>query len=114
MRVLITGAAGFIGSALALKLLERGDTVIGVDNHNDYYDVTLKESRLIRHAKNPRYTHLRIDIGDRGAVEACFKNYEPDHVVNLAVQAGVRYSLIDPYSYINSNLIGFANTLESC
>ena len=90
MKILITGAAGFIGSALALRLLERGDSVIGIDNHNDYYDPALKEARLARHAEHPNYTHLRIDIADRQAMESAFADHKPQRVVNLAAQAGVQ------------------------
>ncbi len=114
MKVLVTGAAGFIGSALSLKLLERGDTVIGVDNHNDYYDPAIKEARLARHAGHPNYTHLRIDLSDRKATEDCFSTHKPQRVVNLAAQAGVRYSIENPLAYINSNIVGFAHILEGC
>ncbi|MFT7401114.1 MAG: UDP-glucuronate 4-epimerase, partial [Hydrogenophaga sp.] len=92
MKILVTGAAGFIGSALVLRLLARGDTVVGIDNHNSYYDPALKEARLARHADHPQYTHLRIDLADRAAMDACFKTHKPQRVVNLAAQAGVRYS----------------------
>ncbi|MDF0678949.1 MAG: GDP-mannose 4,6-dehydratase, partial [Nitrosomonas sp.] len=93
MKVLITGSAGFIGSTLALRLLERGDTVIGIDNHNDYYDPKLKEDRLARFADHPGYTHLRLDLADREGIKTCFETYKPQRVVNLAAQAGVRYSI---------------------
>ena len=114
MKVLVTGAAGFIGSALSLRLLERGDTVIGIDNHNDYYDPAIKEARLARHASHPNYTHLRIDLGDRKAMEVCFATHKPQRVVNLAAQAGVRYSIENPLAYIDSNIVGFAHLLEGC
>lgn len=114
MKVLITGAAGFIGSTLALRLLERGDTVIGIDNHNDYYDPAIKEARLARHANHSNYTHLRIDLADRKAVEAAFTSHKPQRVVNLAAQAGVRYSIENPLAYIDSNIVGFAHILEGC
>lgn len=114
MKVLITGAAGFIGSNLALRLLARGDTVIGIDNHNDYYDPALKEARLARHAKHPNYSHLRIDLADRKAMEDCFSTHKPQRVVNLAAQAGVRYSIENPLAYIDSNIVGFAHILEGC
>ena len=114
MKVLVTGAAGFIGSALSLRLLERGDVVIGIDNHNDYYDPALKEARLARHAKHPNYIHLRIDLSDRKAMEECFDTHKPQRVVNLAAQAGVRYSIENPLAYIDSNIVGFAHILEGC
>jgi UDP-glucuronate 4-epimerase len=114
IKCLITGAAGFIGSALSLRLLERGDTVIGIDNHNDYYDPAIKEARLARHADHPNYTHLRIDLGDRQAMEDCFAAHQPNRVVNLAAQAGVRYSIENPLAYIDSNIVGFTHILEGC
>lgn len=114
MKILVTGAAGFIGSALCLKLLDRGNEVIGIDNHNDYYDPALKEARLARHLNHPSYTHLRIDLSDRAAIEALFENHKPAHVVNLAAQAGVRYSIENPLAYIDSNIVGFAHILEGC
>ena len=113
-RILVTGSAGFIGSHLALRLLERGDTVIGLDNHNDYYDPALKEARLARFSNHPNYTHLRADLTDRSAIEATFAQYKPQRVVNLAAQAGVRYSIDNPMAYINSNIVGFAHILEGC
>jgi len=114
MKILVTGAAGFIGSALTLRLLERGDTVIGIDNHNSYYDPAIKEARLARHANHPNYTHLRIDLADRQAIEAVFATNKPQRVVNLAAQAGVRYSIDNPLAYIDSNIVGFAHILEGC
>ncbi|MEZ0246218.1 MAG: NAD-dependent epimerase [Methylophilaceae bacterium] len=114
MKVLITGTAGFIGSALALRLLERGDIVIGIDNHNNYYDPAIKEARLARFAEHPNYTHLRIDLADRSAIEAAFADHKPNRVVNLAAQAGVRYSIDNPLAYIHSNILGFAHILEGC
>jgi len=114
LKVLVTGAAGFIGSALSLRLLERGDEVIGIDNHNDYYSPALKEARLARQEKHPNYTHLRIDLADRAVMEELFKTHKPQRVVNLAAQAGVRYSLENPLSYIDSNLVGFEHILEGC
>ncbi|MXS84844.1 NAD-dependent epimerase [Nitrosomonas sp. HPC101] len=114
MKILITGSAGFIGSALALRLLERGDTVIGVDNHNDYYDPKLKEARLARFADYSAYTHLRLDLADRKGIQTCFANHKPQRVVNLAAQAGVRYSIENPLAYIDSNIVGFAHILEGC
>ena len=113
-RILVTGSAGFVGSALTLRLLDRGDSVVGIDNHNDYYDPLLKEARLARHSDHHRYTHLRIDLADREAVEKAFIKYEPQRVVNLAAQAGVRYSIENPMAYISSNIVGFAHILEGC
>ena len=114
MKVLVTGAAGFIGSTLVLRLLERGDAVIGIDNHNDYYDPAIKEARLARYSGHPNYTHLRIDLADRKAIESAFTTYKPQRVVNLAAQAGVRYSIENPMAYIDSNIVGFAHILEGC
>ncbi len=114
MRVLVTGAAGFIGSEVSMKLLARGDVVIGIDNHNDYYDPGLKEARLLRHLAHPNYTHLRIDLADRQAIDAAFAGHQPQAVVNLAAQAGVRYSIENPLAYIHSNIVGFAHILEAC
>ncbi len=114
MKILVTGSAGFIGSALSLRLLERGDIVVGVDNHNDYYDPGLKDARLSRHLKHPNYTHLRINIEDKNAVDDLFNDFKIDRVVNLAAQAGVRYSIENPLAYINTNIVGFANILEGC
>jgi len=113
-RILVTGSAGFIGSHLTLRLLERGDIVIGVDNHNDYYDPAIKEARLARFSSHPNYTHLRVDLADRKAIEAVFAKHEPHRVVNLAAQAGVRYSIDNPMAYIDSNIVGFAHILEGC
>lgn len=114
MKVLVTGSAGFIGSALSLRLLERGDEVIGVDNLNDYYDVELKKARLARAQAHDRFTDLRIDIHDRGAVTDAFARHQPQRAVNLAAQAGVRYSIENPMAYVDTNLTGFANILEGC
>jgi len=114
MKVLVTGAAGFIGSTLSLRLLERGDEVIGIDNHNDYYDPALKEARLARQIDHPNYTHIRLDLADRAGMAALFEEHKPQGVVNLAAQAGVRYSLENPLSYIDSNLVGFGHILEGC
>ena len=114
MKVLVTGAAGFIGSTLSLRLLERGDEVVGIDNHNDYYDPALKEARLARQIDHPNYTHIRIDLADRAGMASLFEEHKPQRVVNLAAQAGVRYSLENPLSYIDSNLVGFGHILEGC
>ena len=114
MKVLVTGAAGFIGSTLSMRLLERADQVIGVDNHNNYYDPALKEARLNRFIDNPNYTHVRMDLADRAGMAALFEEHKPQGVVNLAAQAGVRYSLENPLSYIDSNLVGFGHILEGC
>ncbi len=113
-RVLVTGAAGFIGYHLSERLLARGDEVIGVDCVNDYYDPTLKEARLARLAPHDRFTMHRVDLADRAALERVFVQHQPTHVVNLAAQAGVRYSLTNPQAYVDSNLVGFVNVLEAC
>jgi len=114
MRILVTGTAGFIGAALAQRLLARGDEVFGIDNHNDYYDPSLKEARLAQFADHPAYTHLRADLSDAEAVDRAFGDFQPQRVVNLAAQAGVRYSLKNPRAYVRSNLDGFVNILEGC
>ncbi len=114
MNVLVTGSAGFIGSALSLRLLERGNTVIGVDNLNDYYDVGLKQARLARTLAHPHYLDLRVDIEDTERLNAVFAEHRPERVVNLAAQAGVRYSIENPMAYVRTNLVGFANILEAC
>jgi UDP-glucuronate 4-epimerase len=114
MKILVTGTAGFIGSHVALKLLERGDEVVGFDNLNDYYDVTLKQARLARFIDHPNYTHIRADLADREAVEAAFVEHKPQRVVNLAAQAGVRYAAQNPHVYVSSNVTGFLHILEGC
>jgi UDP-glucuronate 4-epimerase len=111
---LITGAAGFIGMHTTLKLLARGDEVIGVDNLNDYYEVSLKEARLARLQPHPNFSFHQIDIADRSEMEALFADVRPTRVINLAAQAGVRYSLTNPHAYIDANIQGFINILEGC
>jgi len=114
MKVMITGIAGFIGSTLAHRLLARGDSVYGVDNMNDYYDVTLKEARLQRLTSQKGFTFEKLDIGDRAGMEKMFKREKFDAVMNLAAQAGVRYSIENPHAYIDANVVGFCNVLEGC
>ena len=114
MKVLVTGAAGFIGMHCASRLLERGDEVIGIDNLNDYYDVSLKQARLDRLTPHSGFTFIEAGIEDRAAMEAVFREHQPDRVINMAAQAGVRYSLTNPHAYIEANLQGFMNILEGC
>ena len=114
LRTLITGAAGFIGMTCGLRLLDRGDEVIGIDNINDYYDVSLKHARLAKLEPNANFGFHKIDISDRDAMADLFALHNPDRVIHLAAQAGVRYSLDNPYTYIDSNLQGFMNVLEGC
>ena len=114
MRVIVTGAAGFIGYHTSTRLLERGDEVVGADNVNDYYDPSLKEARLERLHAYPNFSFERLDIADREAVAALFARVKPQVVVNLAAQAGVRYSLENPHAYTDSNITGFLNILEGC
>lgn len=113
-KVLITGTAGFIGSKLAQVLLDRGDKVIGIDNLSDYYDVNLKKNRLQNLTKYKNFTDIRADIANRDDIEKIFEKEKPNKVINLAAQAGVRYSIENPYSYIDTNLVGFGNILEGC
>lgn len=112
--ILITGSAGFIGAAVAKRLLEHGHQVVGLDNHNAYYDPALKEARLARLTAYNGYTHIRGDIADRQTVAEVFARYQPRYVVHLAAQAGVRYSLENPHAYAESNLVGQLNILEAC
>lgn len=129
MKILITGTAGFIGFHLAKKLLERGDTVVGIDNINDYYDVNLKYARLaetgisreaekwhkkVQSKKYENYSFVRMNLEDRDQLNQLFAQEKFDKVCNLAAQAGVRYSIENPYVYINSNIVGFINILEAC
>ncbi len=114
MRVLVTGAAGFIGMHVCERLLARGDEVVGVDNLNDYYDVALKQARLARLTSKAGFSFSRLDIADREGIAALFANAGPQRVVNLAAQAGVRYSLQNPHAYVDSNVVGFVNILEGC
>jgi len=111
---LITGSAGFIGSAVSKSLLEKGDYVIGIDNHNDYYDPKLKYERLKKLKNYENYIHFKEDIADKEKIDKIFRSYKIDKVINLAAQAGVRYSIENPLAYINSNIVGFANILENC
>ncbi len=114
MKVLVTGSSGFIGQALSIKLLERGDEVIGIDNMNDYYDVGLKQARLNKLLDYGNFSDHRVNLEDSAAITDIFKKYEPQRVVNLAAQAGVRYSLENPQAYVSSNIAGFVNILEAC
>jgi len=114
MRILVTGTAGFIGSFVARRLLDRGDEVVGLDNVNAYYDTRLKEDRLAPLAEHSRFTEARIGLADREAVAALFDHHRFDRVIHLAAQAGVRYSLENPHAYIDSNLVGFTHILEGC
>jgi UDP-glucuronate 4-epimerase len=114
MPILVTGTAGFIGSHVAHKLLDRGDEVVGFDNLNDYYDPELKKARLARLLARPGYTHLTADLADRAAVEQAFATHRPSRVVHLAAQAGVRYAAQNPHVYVSSNVTGFLHILEGC
>lgn len=114
MKILVTGSAGFIGSALTIKLLERGDRIVGIDNHNQYYDPVIKEDRLNRQIDHPNYTHVRTSLEDQKMIDQVFHEHKFESVINLAAQAGVRYSIENPLAYIDSNIIGFTNILENC
>ena len=114
MKIIVTGSVGFIGFSLCEKLLKRGDDIIGIDNHNDYYDPKIKDSRLKLLIKYSNYQHYRIDLTDRTNLDKIFNEQQPIKVVNLAAQAGVRYSMENPLAYINSNIVGFAHVLENC
>jgi len=114
MTTLVTGSAGFIGSHVVKKLTDSGEDVVGLDNHNDYYDPGLKESRVRLNQASSNYVHLRCDLAKRESLERCFKNYNFDYVINLAAQAGVRYSIENPLAYVDSNIVGFLNILECC
>ena len=117
MKILVTGAAGFIGSKLSEVLITRGDTVIGIDNLNDYYEVSLKEARLARIAskdENNLFTYIKLDLADKDGIEKLFAKEKFDGVINLAAQAGVRYSIENPLAYVESNITGFAHLLEGC
>ncbi|MDA8614991.1 NAD-dependent epimerase [Alphaproteobacteria bacterium] len=114
MKTLVTGAAGFIGMHCALRLLERGDEVVGIDNLNDYYDVSLKQARLAKLSRKESFNFHKIDISDSDDMADIFASEQPDRVIHLAAQAGVRYSLTNPHAYIDANLQGFMNVLEGC
>lgn len=113
-KILVTGAAGFIGFHLAKRLLERGDEIVGIDNMNDYYTPKLKEARLAQIVNHPSFKFVKGDIADRELMPRLFEDEKFDKVVNLAAQAGVRYSIENPFAYVDSNLVGFANILECC
>ena len=114
MTILVTGAAGFIGFHVALRLLDRGEAVVGLDNLNNYYDVSLKRSRLARLETRPNYTHVHVDLANRPAMEAMFATHRPRRIVHLAAQAGVRYAASNPHVYVDSNVPGFLHVLEGC
>tara|TARA_A100000164_G_scaffold368222_1_gene391173 strand:- start:22 stop:1044 length:1023 start_codon:yes stop_codon:yes gene_type:complete len=113
-KTIITGSAGFIGYSLCLKLLKKGENIIGIDNHNDYYDPRIKNERLLRLQKFQNYKHYKLDLSDQESLNKVFNNHKITKVVNLAAQAGVRYSIENPLAYINSNIVGFAHILENC
>ncbi len=113
-KILVTGAAGFIGSQLSHRLLEREDQVVGLDNLNDYYDVNLKKDRLKQFEKHPNFSFVKMDLADRHGMELLFKREKFDCAANMAAQPGVRYSLVNPHAYVDSNIVGFVNLLEGC
>jgi UDP-glucuronate 4-epimerase len=114
MTILVTGAAGFVGYHVARRLLDRGDTVVGLDNLNAYYDVSLKEARLVQLTSHPGFRFAKLDVADREGMASLFAHERPQRIVHLAAQAGVRYSIANPHAYVDSNLVGFANILEGC
>ena len=113
-KIIVSGSAGFIGFSLSIKLLDLGFSVVGIDNHNNYYDPKIKDDRRTRLEKYSNYKHYKVDLYDKDALNEIFKNHKPNKVVNLAAQAGVRYSMENPLAYINSNIVGFAHILENC
>tara|TARA_X000000950_G_scaffold289367_1_gene412464 strand:- start:8659 stop:9681 length:1023 start_codon:yes stop_codon:yes gene_type:complete len=113
-KIIVTGSSGFIGYSLCIKLLERGENLIGIDNHNNYYDPKIKDARKERLSKYSNYQHYKLDLTDEKGLNEIFNDYKPDSVVNLAAQAGVRYSIENPLAYINSNIVGFSHILENC
>tara|TARA_Y100000389_G_scaffold205060_1_gene262583 strand:- start:8264 stop:9280 length:1017 start_codon:yes stop_codon:yes gene_type:complete len=113
-KIIVTGSAGFIGFSLCKKLLIRGDNIVGIDNHNDYYDPKIKDARLSELEKYSNYCHYKVDLSDKKGLNEIFKNHKIQKVINLAAQAGVRYSMENPLAYINSNIVGFAHILENC
>ncbi len=113
-KIIVTGSAGFIGFSLCLKLLDRGDNIIGIDNHNDYYDPQLKVKRLEKLTSYSNYQHFKVDLVDKSNLNKIFEDHKPSKVINMAAQAGVRYSMDNPLAFINSNIVGFAHILENC
>ena len=113
-KIIVTGSAGFIGFSVCLKLLKRGEKVVGIDNHNNYYDPSIKEARVQKLLENQHYHHYKIDLIDNNILEEIFQKFKPKKVINLAAQAGVRYSMENPSAYIQSNVVGFMHILENC